>query len=144
MGFRWYDRAGQWIAYDAQGRISGYGDRNEVRVQFTRNGAGQMATIRDHVDGVALTLTWSGTQVASVRDRAGREVRYRWTGSHLDEVTDVLGQLWRYGYDNNGQLTRITDPEARVWEITYAQSYRVGGSGAPAGVATSGKPPVTQ
>ena len=37
VGWRWYDRIGNWIDYDANGRIKRYGDRNNVQVSFTRN-----------------------------------------------------------------------------------------------------------
>jgi len=138
-GWRWYDRIGNWIDYDANGRILRYGDRNDVQVSFTRNGSGQIEHVRDHAGAVALTLTWSGDHIATARDRDNREVEYFWTNGQLDRVNDVLDYDWTYLYDSNGQLTKITDPENRVWEISYVQSFRVSGSGAPPGVSTSGR-----
>ena len=139
VGWRWYDRIGNWIDYDANGRILRYGDRNEVQVSFTRNGSGQIESVRDHAGAVALTLTWSGGQIATARDRDNREVVYAWSGGLLNRVTDVLGYSWDFSYDGNGQLTRITDPELRVWQITYAQSFRVTGNNTTPGVSTSGR-----
>jgi RHS repeat-associated protein len=139
VGWRWYDRIGNWIDYDATGRITRYGDRNDVQVSFTRNSNGQIESVRDHAGAVALTLTWNGDHVATARDRDNREVVYSWSGGLLNQVTDVLGYHWSYLYDGNGQLTTITDPEDRVWQITYVQSFRVSGSTATPGVSTSGR-----
>jgi hypothetical protein len=33
-GYRWQDRAGNWIDYDQTGRTTSYGDRNNVKVSF--------------------------------------------------------------------------------------------------------------
>lgn len=140
-GFRWSDRQGNVIDYDANGRFTGYGDRNDVRVRFERDGDGRIATIRDHGNAIALTLTYAGGQIATIRDRVGREVRYTWTGGNLTGVRDVMGRTWTYGYETNGQLTSITDPLSRAWQIAYVQTFRVGGVGAPSGVSTSGRPP---
>ena len=93
-GWRWYDRIGNWIDYDANGRILRYGDRNDVQVSFTRNGNGQIEQVRDHAGAVALTLTWSGDHIATARDRDSREVEYFWSNGQLDRVNDVLDYDW--------------------------------------------------
>ena len=139
VGWRWYDRIGNWIDYDANGRITRYGDRNDVQVSFTRNSNGQIENVLDHAGAVALSLTWNGDHVATARDRDNRQVTYEWSGGLLNQVTDVLGYDWSYLYDGNGQLTKITDPENRSWQITYVQSFRVSGSNATPGVSTSGR-----
>jgi YD repeat-containing protein len=45
------------------------------------------------------------------------------TGERLTSVTDVLGYAWAYGYDSNGQLNKITDPELQITNISYVTSY---------------------
>lgn len=141
LGFRWSDREGNTIDYDPAGRMTGYADRNGVRVSVDRDGQGRIVALRDHAGAVALTLTWSGGQVSSITDRAGRSVSYTWSGGNLTQARDLRGSTWRYGYDSNGQLTSITDPLDRAWTVVYHQSFRVGGAGAPSGVSTSGRPP---
>jgi YD repeat-containing protein len=68
-------------------------------------------------------------------------VSYTWTGTgNLSEVRDVLGYVWKYGYDANGQLTSVADPEGRVTSVSYVQSFRAGGVAVPPGIGFSGKP----
>ncbi|WP_239375147.1 RHS repeat domain-containing protein [Snodgrassella gandavensis] len=33
-----------------------------------------------------------------------------------------MGNVWKYGYDNNGQLTSRTDPDGGVIKIDYVLS----------------------
>ena len=44
-GFRWSDRNGNWIEYDAQGLISAYGDRNDIKVTFLYETAGTVKRV---------------------------------------------------------------------------------------------------
>ena len=39
-GWRWYNTAGDWITYNKDGRITGYGDRNNIQVSFLAFAAG--------------------------------------------------------------------------------------------------------
>jgi YD repeat-containing protein len=41
-------------------------------------------------------------------DRIGRRVVYTWTNNRLTKVTDVLGHEWKYVYNNDGQITKLT------------------------------------
>ncbi|XAH21231.1 RHS repeat-associated core domain-containing protein [Xylophilus sp. GW821-FHT01B05] len=133
-GWRWYDRAGNWITYDAAGRITAYGDSNDVKVQFVLDGAGQRMAIRDHLGNTVFTFTYQNDRLTSVQDRAGRQVLYTWTGERLTQVTDVRGGRWLYQYDAKGQLTRRTDPAGGTIQIAYADSVQ-----APPPAMDSGK-----
>jgi hypothetical protein len=54
-GWRWYDRRGNYVTYNTLGKITGYGDRNDVKVSFVYGGDGKLATVNDHFGAVALT-----------------------------------------------------------------------------------------
>src|SRR5690606_18927730 len=54
----------------------------------------------DRSDALILSYTWDGDQVASITDRAGREVNYHYSGEQLTRVTDVLGHDWTYASGN--------------------------------------------
>ncbi|NBD95238.1 MAG: hypothetical protein GVY11_02025, partial [Gammaproteobacteria bacterium] len=73
-GFRWYDRQGNWIDYDENGRVMGYGDRNDVSVTFTRDSEGRLEQVLDHHGDVALTLAYQNGNLHTVTDRSGRFV----------------------------------------------------------------------
>ncbi|UBB19054.1 RHS repeat protein [Comamonas odontotermitis] len=55
---------------------------------------------------------------------AGRSVSYQWTGTQLTQVTDVMGNLWKYEYDGNGQITSRTDPVGFKTTVQYSQSIK--------------------
>jgi RHS repeat-associated protein len=139
-GWRWYDRLGNEVVYDAQGRVIRYADRNGVGVRFVRDAGGDITEIRDHANAVALTLTSSGGNVTSIRDRSGRTVSYTWSNGDLTRVTDALGNPWAYTYDGNGQILTATDAEGRTTTVTYVASFRVGGAAVSPGIGFSGRP----
>ena len=53
-----------------------------------------------------------------ITDRAGREVRYHYSGAQLTRVTDVLGHDWTYAYTGN-LLTGISDPQGHTTSVAY-------------------------
>jgi RHS repeat-associated protein len=141
-GWRWYDRRGNYVTYNAIGKITGYGDRNDVKVSFVYGGDGKLATVNDHFGAVALTYTYTGDLLTKITDRGGRSVQYAYTGTgataRLTSVTDAAGYAWTYAYNADGQITSMTDPETRTWTITYLSSVQTpGGSLSVSGAAKS-------
>ncbi|CAN7516605.1 RHS repeat-associated core domain-containing protein [Acidovorax sp. LjRoot117] len=151
-GWRWYDRLGHSVYYDASGVIQRYEDPNGVQVSFGRDASGQINTVNDHHGRAALSLfSDSEGRVTRVSDSTGRSVSYQWSGSgadsQLSQVTDLLGQRWKYDYNGQGQLTRRTNPEGGQLNITYLSSpaavpassgFAGTGAGSGAGVNTGG------
>jgi RHS repeat-associated protein len=147
IGWRWSDRRGNWITYSAEGRITAYGDRNNITVSFVYSGgaanasgnvSGNLTEVRDHNGNVALSFTYTGESLSEIADRTGRRVRYGYTaaGSRnlLTSVTDATGYIWAYEYNGDGQVTKITDPENRAWTITYASSVPAPGGSSNLGI----------
>ncbi len=95
--------------------------------------AGQLTSMTDR-SGTGLTMTYTGSQLTSVKDAGGRvvtlaytsglltkltmpdarTVTYAYTSGRLTSVTGMRGGVTRYGYNSAGQLTTITDPNAKV------------------------------
>jgi len=117
--WRWYDPLGNWITYDASGKITAYGDRNNVSVSFSRNSDGTINQLSDQNGQVILTYSYSGGQVVKISDYSGRSVSYHYTGGQLTKVTDALGYEWNYSY-TGGLLTGKTDPNGHSTTITYS------------------------
>jgi RHS repeat-associated protein len=141
-GWRWYDRRGNYVTYNAIGKITGYGDRNDVKVSFVYGGDGKLSTVNDHFGAVALTYTYTGDLLTKITDHGGRSVQYAYTGTgataRLTTVTDAAGYAWTYTYNTDGQITSTTDPETRTWTITYLSSVQTpGGSLSVSGAAKS-------
>ncbi|MDR6841144.1 RHS repeat-associated core domain-containing protein [Pseudoxanthomonas sacheonensis] len=118
-GFRWIDRSGQWIEYDQLGRISSYGDRNNVRVWFQYGSHGQVERVLDDNGRTVLTLLYAddGKFVREVRDH-----------------TPVDGSVRnvRYDYDGQGRLRHVVDARGNTTTFEYGgisnEAVEYGGS----------------
>lgn len=125
-GFRWHDRHGNWITYDKTGRVTAYGDRNNVQVSMAYGTANRLTGVFDHHGKQTLWYEYDGAgQLMAVRDRTNRQVRYTYTAGRLTTVTDVLGNAWQYTYGAESRLATRTDPEGRTTRITYDPLGRV-------------------
>ena len=108
-GYRWQDVQGNRADYDAQGRMTGYQNRQGHQVSLVRDTEGRVIGVKDHHGEQLVTLTYSGSNLSTIRDYSGREVKYEYANNRLSAVVDVLGQRWQYHYDANG-LAGYTDP----------------------------------
>ncbi len=145
-GFRWTDRSGQWIEYDNQGRITSYGDRNDVRVWFQYGSHGQAERVIDDNGRTVFTLLYTDGNaefVSEVRDHTPldggiRRVRYEYDDGQLVRVHDARGHVTRFEY-SGAKLSKVVDAAGRTTTIHYnappipRSSYRVAGSGMAAG-----------
>ena len=122
-GWRWTDPEGNWINYDSKGRPLAYGNASNVQVSFELNKDGQRKAIKDNDGELVYSLDYDNQDhLIKATDRSGRSVSYNWSGDRLTQVTDVMGNVWKYGYDNNGQINRRTDPDGGVTKIDYIVS----------------------
>lgn len=139
-GFRWQNIEGDWVEYDPTGRISRYGNRNNVKVGFLYNTKGQRIGVTDHHDTQILWYTYAADGTLTyVRDNVdvaqGRSVRYTYSNNHIATVTDVRGNRVDYTYLDN-RLAKITDQEGHVTSITYDSNGRVATVKAPGNSVT--------
>ena len=116
--WRWFDREGNWISYDKDGRLLAYGDRNGINVTFVRDGDARRMGVKDHHGNTVLSFTYDDERLTSVTDNTGRQVTYHWEGNLLTSVTDVEGNTWGYGYDKKGNLIQRTEPDGATMRIT--------------------------
>lgn len=105
-GYRWTDRSGQWIEYDNFGRITSYGDRNDVRVWMQYGSNGQVERVLDDNGRTVFTLLYTadGKFITEVRDHTPldgsiRRVQYQYDGKgRLVHVIDVRGNTTSFEY----------------------------------------------
>jgi RHS repeat-associated protein len=122
-GWLWTDPQGNWINYDSKGRPLAYGNASNIQVSFELDKDGRRSAIKDHHGELVYSLDYDNQEhLIKATDRSGRSVSYNWSGDRLTQVTDVMGNVWKYGYDNNGQLTSRTDPDGGVTKIDYVLS----------------------
>nr|WP_305793236.1 RHS repeat-associated core domain-containing protein [Sedimenticola hydrogenitrophicus] len=136
-GYRWQDRRGNWIDYDANGRILAYGDRNNIQVSFQFDAEGRRAAVLDHLGNPVLSYAYdTAGQLVFVRDKDNHPVEYRYSGGQLTEVIDVLGNRWRYSY-SDGRMTSRTDAEGRVSTLSYNPTGRLLGEKDAEGIGST-------
>lgn len=96
-------------------------DRNGNKIQYAYNDQGNITGITD-ASGRKMTITQGSGGISSVVFD-NKKYTYHYTGGRLSEVrefTDATNYLsTHYGYDTNGRLDRITDPNGNVTRITY-------------------------
>lgn len=149
-GFRWTDRSGEWIEYDNFGRITSYGDRNDVRVWFQYGSHGQIERILDDNGRTVFTLIYSGSGsfITAARDHTPldgsiRRVAYRYdSAGRLDQVTDARNYTTSYDYEAGGgenayKISKVVDPEGRTLGIDYGQTGRIEKLVGPDGARTN-------
>jgi RHS repeat-associated protein len=61
-------------------------------------------------NGMAVNLTYSGSQLTRVSNNLGRSLTLAYNGSDIVSVTDDTGRAVNYGYDNLHNLANATDP----------------------------------
>ncbi|SEL57376.1 intein C-terminal splicing region/intein N-terminal splicing region/RHS repeat-associated core domain-containing protein [Roseateles sp. YR242] len=131
-GFRWEDRLGDWIEFDRTGRMSGYGDRNNIKVTM-QYASGKLVGVLDHTGRKVLEIAYDGSRISEVRDvpRSGdaepaRVVKYTYASNGgLKTVTDVRGNVTTYEYDDRDRMKSVTDQEGRIRQISYGPTNRV-------------------
>lgn len=122
-GWRWYDKLGNWITYDQAGHVTAYGDKNGVEVHFILDAEGRLIEVQDHHKKMVYTFVYDDQEhLTQITDRAGRTVNYTWQGDLLTQVTDVLGYVWLYGYNNDRQIIERTEPDGGKVRIDYLSS----------------------
>jgi hypothetical protein len=101
-GYRWQDRAGNFIDYDAHGRIQAYGDRNALTVRFRYEGE-HVSGVLDPFGNQVLWYEWSGSELRAVR--VGRSATPRFPGAWIHEV-------WSGSKGQDAELPRGGDRSA--------------------------------
>ncbi|GAB3094074.1 RHS repeat-associated core domain-containing protein [Lysobacter terrae] len=106
-GFRWTDRTGQWIEYDNLGRISSYGDRNDLRVWFQYGSHGQIERVLDDNGRTVFTLLYTDGSANFIRE--------------IRDHTPIDGSIRRvqYQYDDKGRLRHVVDARNNTTSFEY-------------------------
>lgn len=137
-GWRWYDRQGNWITYDEKGRITSYGDNNNLLGRFVFDSEGRRTALHDHFDQLIYRFEYdSQERLVKVSDRIGRTVDYHWNGKLLTKVTDIMGNDWSYSYDKNGQLIQRTEPDGGSVKIGLAYSVKAPNPALDSGISST-------
>ena len=105
------------LTFDSTGRLTAIKDRNNQGVTLAYNGA-NLQSVTDSVNRVVTFTPNADGTLQKVTLPDGRHVDYGYTNGRLTSVTlpdpDGAGPLtspvWQYGYDANGLLATVQDP----------------------------------
>lgn len=96
---------------------------NQRALTFSSSGVLQKITDRN---GNTTTLAYTGSQLTSVTDPAGRKLSFSYnTGGTVSSITDPAGHAEKFEYDSSGNLTSATDPRGGVTKYGYDASHQM-------------------
>ena len=119
------DPAGQAMtyAYDANGDLATYTDRSANVTQFAYAANHYLDQIQDPLGRLPIRNTYdSNNRLISTTDATGATVHYTPNlASNQEQVTDRLGHVTLYVYNDRGDVTQKTDTTGAVWNYTFDQ-----------------------
>ncbi len=127
-----------FYAYDAQGRlIDQHRDNNQEDVSYAYGLAGGF-TVTNADGGQTTSLFDDSGQLGESIDPLGQVTRYTYDANHnLTGIAAPLGVSFAYTYDSQGNLTSSVDPLGNVVHFTYDASHHLLGYTDAKGNATS-------
>lgn len=116
---QWKDESGIDLSLEINGSSADrymVKDKQDNKLIFDANG--KLIKITDQ-NGNTLTVTYSGSKIASIADGVGRKVICSYDANGLlSTVTDPSGKVKRFTY-RNSLLTQITDTDQKTITYTY-------------------------
>lgn len=111
--------------FNSEGQLTKQEDRNGNTLTITAF-FGLMLAVKDAA-GRELKFAYTGNQVTSVEDPMGHKVKYAYESGNLTSVT-LPGEetaRWKFKYDASHQLTEMTDGRGGVTKTEYDEERRV-------------------
>ncbi|HEX3361203.1 MAG TPA: RHS repeat-associated core domain-containing protein [Solirubrobacterales bacterium] len=114
------------LKFNSEGQLIEQKDRNSNAITLTYE-AGKLKTVKDAA-GRELKFTYNvGGQVESVEDPMGHKVKYVYESGNLASVT-LPGETeprWKFKYGTSHELTEMTDGRGGVTKNEYDEKHRV-------------------
>ena len=115
---------GRELSFAADGELAVIGDRIGHRVEFDRDGAGNLVRLR-HSGGYVVDVVTADGLLVGLSAAGAPVVRYGYDADrNLVEVVDPEGRAYRFDYDAAGRLTRWTDRNGRSYRYRYDSAGR--------------------
>ena len=110
-----------------EGVLTGYYGKREEYVYFFRDYLGRTSRIDDYRKGAAPIGYDDANRIEYIEDPAGNRETYAYDPStgRLVSKTDALGRATRYGYDDEGRMSRIWGDAAEPVEYVYDKLNRI-------------------
>lgn len=111
------------LSIDGDGYLLTYKDG--TKYYFADTVAKKVTMVKDCYDN-AITFTYQDGNLASASDISGRSLYFSWSNDLLSGIsTSFDDRTWSYGYDENGNLTSVTDPMGYTVHYAYNKDNRI-------------------
>ncbi|WP_170304256.1 RHS repeat-associated core domain-containing protein [Duganella radicis] len=97
-----------YLTFDvAQNKYTLY--KNNQRFSYFADG--RFDKLLSGTGAILLQYNWNGAgQVGAITNAAGQSLQFNWVNNRVTQVTDPNGQSWKYAYDGNNMLVKVTAP----------------------------------
>ena len=111
------------LSIDGDGYLLTYKDG--TKYYFADTVAKKVTMVKDRYDN-AITFTYQDGNLASASDISGRSLYFSWSNDLLSGLsTSFDDRTWSYQYDENGNLTSVTDPMGYTVHYAYNKDNRI-------------------
>lgn len=111
------------LSIDGDGYLLTYKDG--TKYYFADTVAKKVTMVKDRYDN-AITFTYQDSNLASASDISGRSLYFSWSNDLLSGIsTSFDDRTWSYQYDENGNLTSVTDPMGYTVHYAYNKDNRI-------------------
>lgn len=111
---------GRTEKYNKDGLLSEITDKNANWIRMTYNPRGQREKLVDNL-GRKMLFTWTSAGfIENIETENGKTASYKYNDkSDLIESKDTDGNVYKYSYDTNHNLTKITYADNTALEVAY-------------------------
>lgn len=111
------------LSMEGDGYLLTYKDG--TKYYFTDTVAKKVTMVKDRYDN-AITFTYQEGNLVTASDISGRSLYFSWSNDLLSGIrTSFDDRTWSYGYDENGNLTSVTDPMGYTVHYAYNKDNRI-------------------
>lgn len=117
-GFKRQYNNGKFEIFDLEGNLTEINDLNDYKItlEYKDN---NVSSIKDSM-GKQLFFEWfPGGKVKTISSTANQKSEYKFDGLNLVESKDIAGNVYKYTYDGNHNLTSVTYSDNAKMEISY-------------------------
>ena len=106
------------VYYGSFGTLTFYGDKNQYilnkdGVRYTYWADGRFDSLATNNGSLLFRYVWkwdSPNTLFAIANGAGQSMLFTWSNDRVTEVSDPNGQIWKYSYNANNMLTKVTAP----------------------------------